>query len=93
MIKMNKNQIKKELAIQGYDLSLVAEALNKSPSLISKVVARQAKSKGVAEAIAKIIGKNVEKVFPDVPEYRHDIPSTHSERASKVSELKKLLGH
>ncbi|RTE87479.1 MULTISPECIES: helix-turn-helix transcriptional regulator [Gammaproteobacteria] len=89
---MDKNQIKKELATQGYDLTMVAEALDKSPSLISKVVARQAKSKGVAEAIAKILGKNVEEVFPDVPEYNHEVPSTHSERASKISELRNLLG-
>jgi len=91
IIKMDKNQIKKELASSGYDLSMVAEALDKSPSLISKVLARQAKSRFVAEAIARVLDRDVTEIFPDVPEYQTAVPVSDQQRKKKVSELKNLL--
>ncbi|RUO31407.1 XRE family transcriptional regulator [Aliidiomarina sanyensis] len=88
---MDKNQLKKELALRGYDFSMLAEALDRSPSLISKVASRQATSRFVADAFAKIIGKPVAEVFPDVPEYQKPAKTTSEQRLQKKDELKKLL--
>lgn len=88
---MDKKQIKMELGQRGYDLSMLAEAINKSPSLVSKVLSRQARSKRVAEAVASILEKNIAEVFPDVPEYQHQIPAKTQERAARVEELRAKL--
>ena len=88
---MDKNQIKKALAEKGYDFSIVAHAIERSPSLISKVVARQARSRIVAMALAKAIDKPIQEVFPDVEEYHNPLPTSSSGRARKAAELAKLL--
>ncbi|MRJ41059.1 helix-turn-helix domain-containing protein [Idiomarina sp. FenBw--71] len=89
-ILMDSAKIKKELRRRGFDYSMLAEALNKSPSLISKVVARKAKSQPVALAIAKALELEIEEVFPDVEAYHHK-PLTPAEREQKQQELKALL--
>ncbi|RUO43860.1 transcriptional regulator [Aliidiomarina taiwanensis] len=76
----------------GYDFSMLAEAIDKSPSLISKVASRQAKSRFVAESIAKVLGMSVAKVFPDVPEYQLAKPTSQQERTTRVNELRSILG-
>lgn len=88
---MEKNQIKKELARKGYDFSLLADVLGKSPSLISKVAARQARSKPVALAICRALDKSVADVFPDVDSYQSQRPVSASERQVKRAELEQLL--
>ncbi|MCC5855922.1 MAG: DNA-binding protein [Idiomarina sp.] len=70
---------------------MVAEALGKSPSIITKVVSRQAKSRLVAEAIARILQRDVKDVFPDVPEYQLAPVASGEERDARVEELKALL--
>lgn len=88
---MNKDQIKKELAARGFDFSMLAEVIGKSPSLISKVASRQARSQVVALAIAKALGVSVAEVFPDVPAYQLQKPGNEEQRAARQAELKRLL--
>lgn len=89
---MDKKQIKKELAKRGFDYSMLADALNKSPSLISKIVGRKAKSRPVANAIAKVLGMDIKEVFPDVEEYHTEArPANEAEREKRLSNLKSLL--
>lgn len=88
---MDKNQIKKALAANGYDFSIVAAAIERSPSLISKVASRKARSRIVANAIAKAIGMPVQEVFPDIEDYHNPLPTGNSAREQKAAELAKLL--
>jgi len=87
---MDTDQIKKELAAKGFDFSMVANALDKSPSLVSKVAARKARSRMVAEALAKAIQRPIEEVFPDVPAY-HSKAVSAAEKQKKQRELAALL--
>lgn len=89
---MDRDQIRMALGKLGYDFSMLAEAIDKSPSLISKVASRQAKSRFVAESIAKVLGVPIAKVFPDVPEYQLLKPASEQERTSRVNELRSILG-
>lgn len=88
---MQKDQIKKGLAEKGYDFRMLADVIGKSPSLVSKVASRQARSRIVAQAIAKALGLSLADVFPDVPAYQHLTATDPSERAAKQAELKRLL--
>ncbi|CAB0149582.1 hypothetical protein PSI9734_00152 [Pseudidiomarina piscicola] len=88
---MDSNKIKKELAQRGFDFSMLAKALGKSPSLISKVASRKARSHSVAHAIAKALGHPIEEVFPDVESYHRPTPSSKIERDQKERELVALL--
>lgn len=87
---MDSLKIKTELAQRGFDFSMLAKALGKSPSLISKVAARKARSRSVAEAIAKALGRSVEEVFPDVEQYQIPLRTQH-DRKQKERELVALL--
>lgn len=87
---MDTDQIKKELAKLGFDFSMLAKALNKSPSLISKVAARKARSQEVAEALAKVLKRPVAEVFPDVEAYQQQ-PRTKASKQKKQHELNALL--
>lgn len=62
---MNADQIIKHLAELEYNQTLIAAALNRSPSLVSKVIHRRAKSMPVANLIAKILGMDLNQVFPE----------------------------
>lgn len=83
---MNKDQIKKGLARQGYDFTMLAVAISRSPSLLSKVAARKARSLLAAQAIAKALDKSVEEVFPDISAY-HAHSRSATERERKQAEL------
>ncbi|RUO59422.1 helix-turn-helix domain-containing protein [Pseudidiomarina insulisalsae] len=88
---MDSQKIKMELAQRGYDFSMLAKALGKSPSLISKVAARKARSYVVAQALAKALQRPVEEVFPDVEQYHGAAPRSETERKQKERELVALL--
>jgi ribosome-binding protein aMBF1 (putative translation factor) len=87
---MDSKQIKKELAARGFDFSMLAEAIDKSPSLVSKVASRKATSRLVAVAIAKALERPVADIFPDVDAYHH-ASSSDEERKKKQRELVALL--
>lgn len=88
---MDSQKIKMELAKRGFDFSMLAKALGKSPSLISKVAARKARSQAVAVALAKALERPIEDVFPDVEEYHHGVPPNRQDRKQKERELLALL--
>lgn len=67
---MNHEEIKAAIYEKGFTLVMIAECINKHPSHISAVIHRRNTSSVIAKAIAKVIGKPVEQVFPDVPAYR-----------------------
>lgn len=75
---------------RGFDFSMIAEALDKSPSLVSKVASRKARSQPVALAIAKALGMEIDEVFPDIDAYHHQ-PMTAEQRKQKQRELVALL--
>ncbi|MCL5049404.1 hypothetical protein [Aliidiomarina maris] len=87
---MTKDQIKKGLTSRGYDFSMLAEVIERSPSLLSKVAARKARSLYVAEAIAKALDKSLEEVFPDVPAYHasSQVDARQLKRAELLAKLK-----
>jgi ribosome-binding protein aMBF1 (putative translation factor) len=87
---MDSKQIKTELAVRGFDFSMLAQAINKSPSLVSKVASRKATSRPVAVAIAKALERQLHEVFPDVQMYQQPQQST-DERRQKQRELVALL--
>lgn len=87
---MDSKQIKKELMRRGFDFSMIAEALGKSPSLVSKVASRKARSQPVALAIAKALDMEIDEVFPDIDAY-HQQPMTAEQRKQKQRELVALL--
>lgn len=89
---MNKDQIKKGLADRGYDFSMLAEVISRSPSLLSKVAARKARSLLAANAIAKALDLSIKEVFPDVPAY-HEQETPQLSREARQEELRaKLIG-
>ncbi|RUO78223.1 helix-turn-helix domain-containing protein [Pseudidiomarina taiwanensis] len=87
---MDNQKIKKELAKKGFDYSMIAQVLGKSPSLVSKVANRKARSKAVAEALAKALGCSLDEVFPDVESY-HQQGSSSQTKKQKQRELVALL--
>lgn len=91
---MDAERIKEGLRENGFSLSLIADALGRSPSLVSKVVKRQAKSLEVAKAISRALDKQVSEVFPDVPEYgKRLVPSKRDkvEYQETLNRLKKVI--
>jgi len=66
---MNHETIKSELRKKGYSLAMIAEALDCSPTNIQQVCKRLTQSHRVANAISKVLEREVEAVFPDVPSY------------------------
>ncbi|RUO56057.1 helix-turn-helix domain-containing protein [Pseudidiomarina homiensis] len=84
---MDSQKIKMELAQRGFDFSMLAKALGKSPSLISKVASRKARSRSVAVALAKVLERPIEEVFPDVQDYYQGAPQSGKERKQKEREL------
>lgn len=88
---MDSQKIKMELAKRGFDFSMLAKALGKSPSLVSKVAARKARSRTVALAMAKALDRPIEEVFPEVEAYHHGVPRSQHDRKQKERELIALL--
>lgn len=65
---MTPDEIIFSIRQKGYSLSMIAEVLQKSPSMISKVINRRAKSFPIAQAISKILERKVSDVFPSLYE-------------------------
>lgn len=51
---------------KGYTLSILAEALDVDVSAVTSVVFGHARSRRIAESIAKLLGEPLEVVFPDI---------------------------
>ncbi|MEA1989011.1 helix-turn-helix domain-containing protein [Thiomicrorhabdus sp. Kp2] len=66
---MNHDEIKSALAERGYTLAAACEVMGRSYIQFYNVTNRAAKSFYIANSIAVLIDKPVEKVFPDIPQY------------------------
>ena len=84
---MESEIIKNKLMSKGYNQSMLAEVIDCSPSLVSKVIWRRAVSLRVANAIATVIGEPRENVFPELGERKIG----KKERLAKLQELKDIL--
>lgn len=87
---MSPKQIKTALALRGYSVTLVAQALYKTPGLISKVVNKKATSRPIAEAIAKLIDVPLEEAFPEVCETSR-AKANELKRNEKLEEIRSKL--
>jgi lambda repressor-like predicted transcriptional regulator len=74
---MDSNEIKHALAKKGCSISILARALDLSVSAVSNTINRKGNSHRIAVAVAKVIGKPIEQVFPDIPTYSESyVPDT-----------------
>lgn len=87
---MDSNEITNRLNLEGFSQSAIAEVLGCSPSLISKVINRRARSAKVAVAISKLIKFDVLKVFPEYQMLirRHERSATDTKKM-----IRKILNH
>jgi hypothetical protein len=85
---MNYEEIKSALDERGYNVSAAAEVLGKSRTMLTLVAQRKETSRKVAVALAVLIDRPIEEVFPDVPAYHED---PKAERKRKVAEGRKKL--
>ena len=89
---MLSKQIKTELEANSFSFALIAEALDVTPAVVSRVASRGASSIRIAKAIAAAIGKPIEQVFPDVTAYHTGMSLRIKEvRDQKREELKQLF--
>ncbi|MCC5856215.1 MAG: helix-turn-helix domain-containing protein [Idiomarina sp.] len=89
---MKPEQIKYAIYSKGFDLTMLSNVLDKSPSLISKVIHGKGRSYVVAEAVAKILEMSVSEVFPN----QYDKYLGRAYKSSKVfqekqEELRRIL--
>jgi lambda repressor-like predicted transcriptional regulator len=78
---MDPFEIKQGLAKKGCSIAIIARALDLSNTTVSTTIHRKGQSKRAAIAIAKVLGKPVENVFPDVPAYfkNHEVETQKRE--------------
>ena len=62
---MTPAEIKAAMLLKGISQTEIAEALDKGHARINEVINGRSSNKVVRAAIAKAIGKPIEKVFPD----------------------------
>lgn len=80
---MEAKQIIKKLNERGYNQMMIAAAIERSPSLVSKVIHRKAKSYTVANLISNILEMDINDVFPS-DQYDATKRYGHKEFDSKV---------
>ncbi|MBL4831623.1 MAG: helix-turn-helix domain-containing protein [Aliivibrio sp.] len=89
---MEPEKIKAIIREKGFSLVLIGEELGKTPNAVSAVINRHTTSTYIATAIAKIIGKTITEVFPDVVTYNNPVQLRNREqRMRKSQELRQLL--
>ena len=89
---MKPETIKHQIYDKGYDLSMIAKVLGKSSSLVSKVLNGKARSLVVAQAIAKILEKDINQVFPNQYDtFRGRLPKNSDAYQEKQEELRRIL--
>lgn len=86
---MNGEEIRQALHAKGFTLTMLADELGVHSNLIRAVIHRRGTSKSAADAVAKVLGKSVTQVFPDVPSYAGiGLPKPTD---AKRAELRQLL--
>lgn len=88
---MKGTDIKQALHKCGVSLAMIAETIQCHPNVLSNVIYRRGISKPAADAIAKVLGKPVTEVFPDVPSYARERLPSGKNKAAKLAELQQLL--
>lgn len=87
---MDHETIKTELRKKGYSLSMIAVALDCSPTNIQQVCKRTNNSLRVANAIATALDLDIKEVFPDVPNYL-EVNFLSTTRQQRIDQLKQRL--
>lgn len=89
---MKSEEIKMELSKKGFSLTMIADVLGKSPSMVSKVVNGSATSLMIADCISRILNRNISDVFPNLYDsnFGKFYRNTKGYRA-KRQELKEIL--
>jgi DNA-binding XRE family transcriptional regulator len=85
---MNYGAIHQALKDCGYSWRVAAEAIGCTPQHLMNISARRSESQFVARALAALIGKEVEDIFPDIPRYQFNKQTLHD---LKVLEAKNRL--
>lgn len=85
---MDADKIINSLSRKGFSQTLIADVLECSPSLISKVIHRKATSVRIAQAIAKLLQRPVLQVFP---EYELLLQARIDSDDDKKQRIRKLL--
>lgn len=88
---MDKDAIKQALHAKGVSFSMIAEALGIGPNAVSAIASRRGQSKRVADAIAKVLERPVEEIFPDIESYKRGRLPSGDAKDAKRAELAKLL--
>ncbi|MFU2510601.1 helix-turn-helix domain-containing protein [Pseudoalteromonas sp. ASV78] len=83
---MKPEEITAALNAKGFTVTMLADVIGKRPSSVSAVIYRHTTSVDTASKIAKVLGKDIADVFPDVKTYSNAI-----NRDEKMAELKQLL--
>jgi transcriptional regulator with XRE-family HTH domain len=79
-LPVNGKQILQSLKLCDLSFTDIANALEVTPATISMVAHRRSDSRRIAEALAMAIGKPIEKVFPDRPQYHRHIDQAERQR-------------
>ena len=86
---MTHNEIKKALKKNGLNFTALATASDRSYQSLTQTSLRQSKSQPAAKIIAAGVGKPINEVFPDVPEYLE--PSKEQGKEARIERAKELL--
>ncbi|WP_258806578.1 helix-turn-helix transcriptional regulator [Pseudidiomarina sp. CB1] len=89
---MTPDAIKKEIIKKGFSLTMIADVLGKSPSMVSKVVNGSATSLLIADCICRILERPIHEVFPNL--YDKSFSRTYKTSKNykaKKEELRELL--
>ncbi|WP_278404875.1 helix-turn-helix domain-containing protein [Pseudoalteromonas ruthenica] len=88
---MKPEEIKLAIRQKGYTLSMLADALEVNLATVSGVVCGHTQSRRTALAIAKLIDKPIEDIFPKVPSYTQPKHLKGAQRKTGVEQLRQLL--
>jgi lambda repressor-like predicted transcriptional regulator len=86
---MNALEIRMSLREKGFYLADIARGVGVSRSMICKVVDGSAKSRHVAESVARLLGKTVDELWPGL--YPEDYVMARREQASLKADLVKAV--
>jgi hypothetical protein len=86
---MTHEEITKALSEAGLSWRSAGAAIGRTGTMLSRVSQRDAVSRPVARALAVLIDRPVEEVFPDVPSYHGEDPKASRDR--RISDARAKL--
>lgn len=87
---MKPEEIKAVIHRKGFTIQMIGETLQTTPTSVGAVINRATTSKRIATAVAKIVGKPLAEVFPDVEAY-FAAERKRQLKIAKQAELQQLL--